>query len=136
MVVTDHLKRIRHFSTRHCGSAHDSQIFAESHLRAKLEEDFDENYPRVLLGDEGYSCTRILLTPIRNDRIVTDSQKQYNKAHKKTRVKVENAFGILKKRFPCLLYQMRCRKLSNVQTIIGKFNYFCLLIMQNFKINL
>ena len=119
MVVVDHLKRIRHFSSHHCGSAHDSRIFYESHLRAKLEREFDENQPRVLLGDEGYSCTPILLTPIRHDRVVDEHQKAYNRAHKRTRVRVEHAFGLLKKRFPALLYQLQCRILENAQAIIG-----------------
>ena len=120
MVVVDNLKRIRHFTSRHCGSAHDSKIFGESHLRAKLERDFDPEKPRVLIGDEGYRCLKFLLTPIREDRITTESQRNYNKALSRVRITVEHSFGILKKRFPALLYQMRCRKISNAQAIIGK----------------
>jgi hypothetical protein len=119
MVVVDHLKRIRHFTTRHCGSMHDARIFSESHQRANLDRNFDENRPRVLIGDEGYACSQIVLTPIRSDRIVDDHQKNYNKAHKRARVVVEHSFGILKKRFPALLYCLRCRNLENVQAIIG-----------------
>ncbi len=46
-------------------------------------------------------------------------QAQFNRAHKKTRVLIEHLFGILKKRFPALLYALRCRKIENVQAIIG-----------------
>jgi len=95
MVVVDHLKRIRYFTTRHCGSTHDARIFSESHLRANLERNFDNNNPRVLIGDEGFGCSRILLTPIRSDRIADEHQRNYNKAHKKARVVVEHSFGIL-----------------------------------------
>jgi len=74
MVVGDNKKRIRYFTARHVGSAHDARIFNESHLRAQLEREFDPDDPKVLLGDEGYSCSRILITPIRRDRIATPNQ--------------------------------------------------------------
>ena len=124
MVVVDHQMRIRHFTARHCGSAHDARIFKESTLRAKLVQDFDENQPRVLIGDEGYACTNVLITPIRADRIVNEAQSRFNKALRKARITVEHSFGILKKRFPVLLTQMRSRKLENVQAIIGDYNFF------------
>ena len=119
MVVCDHLKRIRYFTSRHCGSAHDSRIFNESHLRAQLENQFDPEDPLVLLGDEGYSCSRVLLTPIRHDRIATPSQAAYNAALKKIRVFIEHVFGMVKKCFPALLYELRCRKIANAQALIG-----------------
>ena len=37
---------------------------------------------------------------------------------------MEHAFGMLKKRFPALLYQLRCRNIDNTQAIIGKLLYF------------
>jgi len=120
MVVCDHLKRIRYFTSRHCGSAHDSKIFNESHLRAQLDGQFDPEDPLVLLGDEGYSCSRILITPIRQDRVSTPNQAAYNKALKKIRVLIEHVFGMVKKCFPALLYELRCRKLDNAQALIGK----------------
>jgi hypothetical protein len=119
LMVCDHLKRIRHFTSRHVGSTHDSRIFNESHLRVKLEQEFDENNPKVLLGDEGFPCSNILLTPIRQDRVLDEKQTRYNLAHKSTRIGVEHTFGILKKRFPALLYPLRCRKMSNVQALIA-----------------
>ncbi len=120
MVMVDHLKRIRHFTSRHSGSAHDARIFNESDLKAKLEQNFNPDHPKVVLGDEGYACSRVLLTPIRRDRVADQHQRNYNRSHKTTRVLVEHAFGMLKKRFPALLYQMRCRKLHNAQALICK----------------
>ena len=119
MMICDHKKRIRHFTSRHVGSAHDSRIFNESFVKAKLEENFDKNNPRVLIGDEGYPCTNILLTPIRSDRVSTRKEKKFNKALKKARIIIEHTFGILKKRFPALLYQLRCTKIENCQAIIA-----------------
>jgi len=123
------LKRIRHFTSRHAGSAHDARIFNESHLKARLEANFDPNSPKIILGDEGYACSRVLLTPIRRDRVADDHQRDYNRCHKKTRVSVEHAFGMIKKRFPALLYQLRCKKLLNAQAVIGK------LLIINFETN-
>ncbi len=59
MVVYDHLKRIRYFTSRHAGSSHDSRIFLESQLPQKMEELFQDDRPLVLLGDEGYGCCQV-----------------------------------------------------------------------------
>ncbi len=78
MLMVDHLKRIRHFISRHVGSAHDARIFNESHLKARLEPNFDPNSPKIILGDEGYACCRVLLTLIRRDHVADDNQRDYN----------------------------------------------------------
>ena len=96
MMVCDFKRRIRHFTCRHVGSAHNSRIFNESFLKANLESNFDNENPRVLIGDEGYPCTNILLTPIRSDRVITREEKKYNKALKKVRIIIEHTFGVLK----------------------------------------
>jgi len=119
LMVCDHLKRIRFFSSRHVGSTHDARIFNESHLRVKLEENFDAQNPKVLLGDEGFGCSPVLITPLRADRIENDQERKFNIAHKQTRIAIEHTFGILKKRFPALLYVLWCRNLANVQALIA-----------------
>jgi DDE superfamily endonuclease len=57
--------------------------------------------------------------------VVDEHQRNYNRAHKRARVTVEHCFGMLKKRFPALLYQLRSLKLSNVQAIIGNLIPHC-----------
>ena len=59
LVICDHLKRIRYFLSRHAGSTHDSKIFYKSYLRQTLESNFNPADPRVLIGDEGYGCTKV-----------------------------------------------------------------------------
>ena len=77
------------------------------------------------IGDEGFSCSETLLTIVRSAEVdkITDPAfllqvKAYNKALKQARVRIEHSFGLIKKRFPALLYQLRCSKISNVQAII------------------
>ena len=81
---------------------------------------------QYLIGDEGFSCTDTLLTVVRSAALekLTDQRKiaqvkAYNSALKKARVRVEQCFGMMKKRFPAILYQLRCKKIENVQRIIS-----------------
>ncbi|XP_059097702.1 uncharacterized protein LOC131892001 isoform X2 [Tigriopus californicus] len=125
MCVVDHVGKIRHFTCRHAGSAHDAKIFGESSLRAQLLADFDTERPLALLGDEGYGAEDVMLPPVRVQQMASapPAMRQkilaYNKIHKKTRIKVEHAFGVLKKRFPVLLYIIRSTKLANIQAIVS-----------------
>lgn len=85
------------------GSSHDSHIFDNSLVRARLENnEFEEMY---LLGDSGYPCRRYVLTPINNPE--TEAERRYNFAHIKTRNAIERTFGVLKRRFPCLSLGLR-----------------------------
>lgn len=68
-----------------------------------------------MLGDSGYACRSYLLTPVL--RPESAAEVRYNIAHKKTRVIVEQLFGVLKRRFPCLHYGLRT-KLSTTVAII------------------
>jgi hypothetical protein len=126
MCVVDHTGKFRYVTSRHCGSTHDAKAFGQSYLRANLVSRFDPKFPLALLGDEGYGCEDVLLTPVRQRQLdaernedLKEKMKKYNHLHRSTRVKVEHGFGIIKKRFPVLLYQIRCRKIENVQSLIS-----------------
>lgn len=54
----------------------------------------------LVSGDSGYPLQHCLLTPFANPETV--AEHRYNSSHAKTRVVVEQAFGILKSRFRCL----------------------------------
>ena len=59
----------------------------------------------MLIGDAGYACTSYLMTPLRFP--VTQKDRKYNVAHRKTRNVIERTFGVMKQRFKCLEIPLR-----------------------------
>ena len=51
------------------------------------------------MGDTAYPNLPYLLVPFKDKGHLTAAQKKYNTVHSAIRVKVENAFGLLKGRF-------------------------------------
>jgi len=97
--------------SRWYGSAHDATIFAHSRLCARFESgEFGRGY---LLGDAGYPSKPYLLTPISTP--ITAAEQRYNAAHILSRNVVERAFGVVKRRFPCLRYGLRVKVFSGAQ---------------------
>jgi hypothetical protein len=117
--------KIRYFTCRHAGSAHDAKIFGESFLHQILLNDFDLKNPIALMGDEAYAAEDVMLPPIRKTQLNNASPEmkakmiEYNRIHKKTRILVEHTFGVIKKRFPVLLSPIRSKTLENVQAIVS-----------------
>ncbi|KAL3220998.1 hypothetical protein MRX96_029702 [Rhipicephalus microplus] len=116
---------------RHCcrlpGSVDDSRIFDNSRLRVLYEEN---RVPGVLLGDAGYACQPYLFTPFSEPGPTDTPKGRYQKAEIKTRNVVERAFGVWKRRFPCLDMGMQ-HKAKNIMHIItacaALHNLACLL---------
>lgn len=79
------------------GSQHDSRIFQNSRLYTRYMKG---QLNGKLVGDSGYPALPFLLTPIGNPQ--TDDEEMYNIIHGRTRQIVERAYGIWKRRFPCL----------------------------------
>jgi hypothetical protein len=69
VVICDHLKRVRFFTNRHCGSAHDSRIWEETHLKSRLAARFSPRQLQHLIGDEGFACSDTLLTIVREQQL-------------------------------------------------------------------
>lgn len=86
------------------GSVHDSRIFQNSRLCARLE---NNEYDGILLGDSGYALKSYLLTPLPNPQ--TPPEKRHHYSHCRTRNTVERLFGIWKRRFPCLTATLRMK---------------------------
>lgn len=69
----------------------------------------------VFIGDSGYPCGSYLFTPFIEPR--NPGERNYNISHITTRVKVENLFGVWKRRFPIMAYGCRM-KLENILPVI------------------
>jgi len=113
-LVSDCTGYITNVVARWPGSVHDSTIFDNSHLRAKLESGQLKGY---LVGDGGYACRRYLLTPVANP--VNPAENAYNNAHAVARNCIERTNGILKRRFPALKYGMRLRVDNTLPVIVA-----------------
>lgn len=80
---------------------HDARIFALSPISDRLPTVCQQRYH--ILGDAAYPIREYLLTPYRHVGNITAKQRRYNIKHAQTRVKIENAFGLLKTRFRQLM---------------------------------
>lgn len=110
-MITDAKMVVINIVARWPGSTHDSRIFANSRLNDYLANMQHRGY---LVGDSGYPCLPYLMTPLRNPK--TDPERRYNRAHARTRNVVERTYGLMKRRFPCLLHLRS--KLENSKAVI------------------
>ena len=79
------------------GSSHDAFVWGNCQLADELDHGQVKGW---LLGDSAYPLRPWILTTFTNP--VTRPQRRYNSAHCKTRVRVEQMFGIWKSRFRCV----------------------------------
>ena len=100
------------------GSTHDARIWDNSVVQRQLDDHFQQ-HRGLILGDAGYACTNALLTPLREGQARSQAERDYNKAHKKTRGIIEHSFGILKKKFPCLSMGLRFSPTRCGNTIVA-----------------
>ena len=85
-IIDDNL-RFTYFSCKYPGNAHDSRVYNESRLKAKLQETYNPDKPRHLMGDKGYNLQNTMLVPVREDQVQTRAQRLFNIALSKFRVK-------------------------------------------------
>lgn len=95
--VCDYKGKFINMVVKHPGSAHDSFILQDSSLWTHMENNESVGF---ILGDSAYPCRKWLMTPLPNAD--SQSEKRYNYAHKRTRVLIENSFGVWKRRFAAL----------------------------------
>ena len=102
--ICDHELKLTNVDVRWPGSTHDSRIFDKSNICAKFERRVING---ILLGDNGYLLRPCLITPVLTSN--SREERRFNFALCFTRVKIENVFGILKRRFPWLRrYRHNC----------------------------
>nr|CAG8508278.1 12207_t:CDS:2 [Entrophospora candida] len=92
------------------GSSHDSRIFLNSPIYHQINNSINNLDGRYmipsqfhLLGDGGYPNLNWILTPYRDNGSLTRQETYFNLCHSRTRIKVEQSFGLLKSRWRCLL---------------------------------
>ncbi|KAL7634679.1 UNVERIFIED_CONTAM: hypothetical protein RMT77_015056 [Armadillidium vulgare] len=83
------------------GSVHDARVLRNSSLNHRMEEGWRPHPEGVILGDSAYPLKDWLIPP-RYNNPEDNAYRRFNHAHKRTRRLIENAFGILKEKFPCL----------------------------------
>ncbi|XP_060581016.1 putative nuclease HARBI1 [Ruditapes philippinarum] len=113
-MVCDSRFRVTNVVAKWPGSVHDSRIFRESELCRKFENGEKDG---LLLGDSGYPCKKYLMTPYMNPQ--TAAQERFNSSLTKTRVTVEQTFGVMKRRFPCLSYGLKVKTCHTPQAIVS-----------------
>lgn len=101
------------------GSTHDSRIFDNSRLRARLElglesGDLDSSW---LVGDGGYACRDYLLTTFRSP--TTRAKMEYNLSHARTRNVIERVFGVWKNTFQVLRTGLTTKRETSMNIIVA-----------------
>ncbi|XP_048756388.2 putative nuclease HARBI1 [Ostrea edulis] len=110
--ICDHELMLTSLVARWSGSTHDSRIFQNNNICARLER---REIQGIIIGDNGYPLRPYLITPLLTCR--NREERRFNFALCNARVKIENVFGIWKRRFPCLRQQLRL-KLSTSLLVI------------------
>ncbi|KAK5650081.1 hypothetical protein RI129_001823 [Pyrocoelia pectoralis] len=112
--VCDSTLKVQDIVCRWPGSSHDSTIFKNSRLRARMENrEFGED--SILLGDSGYAVKKYLITPLQNPQ--TRAEHLFNESQIRTRNPIERCFGVIKRRFPVLAIGIRLN-IQKVEAIV------------------
>ncbi|CAB4411933.1 unnamed protein product [Rhizophagus irregularis] len=105
--VVDHKKSFLDICISWPGSTHDSRILVNSNLYNKFNNLVTTFNNKYILGDGGYLNLSWLIVPYKDiGRGLIQKQTYFNRKHSQTRIKVEQAFGLLKGRWRCLLHNL------------------------------
>nr|XP_015839411.1 PREDICTED: uncharacterized protein LOC103312416 [Tribolium castaneum] len=95
--VCDHTIAFTNVYTGEAGSIHDYTLYRRSVQIQNGNIMFHgDNYMLIELT---YKLSTRLIVPFKNNSLLTARQRQFNKFHSSKRVKIENAFALLKERF-------------------------------------
>ena len=127
--VVDYKKKFLDIYVGWPGSTHDSRVLINSRLYNKFnnQNNLLPNYfnNKYILGDGGYPNLSWLIVPYKDiGRGLTQQQTYFNLKHFQTRIKVEQAFGLLKGRWRCLLQNLEI-SFEIVSYIITAFHNIC-----------
>ena len=115
-VVCDSMKIFTNVVAKWPGSVHDSRVFENSKLCQNFQN--GQYAGGMLIGDQGYALSRHMLIPF-SSATKTRDQNRFNGRHSKTRVVIENAFGMLKRRFPVLHMENRMKAQKVCKVVVA-----------------
>ncbi|XP_032675599.1 putative nuclease HARBI1 [Odontomachus brunneus] len=99
--ICDAKKRFLDVFTGTSSKIHDARVFNLSFIKTMLPNICGNEWH--ILGDAAYPLTKYLITPYRDYGNLTEEQRNFNYKFSVCRVKIENAFGLLKARFRQLI---------------------------------
>ncbi|XP_050337927.1 uncharacterized protein LOC126764177 [Bactrocera neohumeralis] len=112
------------------GRCHDASIWRNSPIRQAIINKTLKISPQYhLLGDGAYPLETFLMVPYKDNGYLTQEQKRFNYVLSSTRVIIEQAFGILKKKFRILNY------LEIQNLILAKHIIMACMVLHNFIID-
>ncbi|KAL1477841.1 hypothetical protein MTO96_035430 [Rhipicephalus appendiculatus] len=85
------------------GRCHDANVFELSFVSAELPVICEAGRFHII-ADAAYPLREFVMTPYRDHGHMTGEEKRFNYRLSRTRVRIENAFGVLKNRFRQLLF--------------------------------
>ncbi|GES92551.1 putative nuclease HARBI1 [Rhizophagus clarus] len=99
--VVDHKRKFLDICVGWPGSTHDSRILINSNLYNKFNNQVTTHLNnKYILGDGRYPNLSWLIVPYKDiGRGLTQEQTYFNRKHSQTRIKVKQAFGLLKGRW-------------------------------------
>ena len=113
-VICDHPGKFTNIVASLPGGAHGSRILRTSRIWDLMESGQIDGF---ILGDSGYPCRRWLMTQLLNPQTVPE--RNYNSAHKRTRVLIEQTIGRWKRRFHTLHLESRLRNPEDTCKVIA-----------------
>ncbi|XP_054744524.1 putative nuclease HARBI1 [Anastrepha obliqua] len=112
------------------GSCHDANVWTNSPIfQAIISGELQLAPSAVILGDSAYPISQFLMIPHRDNGHLSREQKTFNARLNSTRVFIEQAFGIFKKKFKILNY-IEASSIKATSNVI-----FACAILHNFIIN-
>lgn len=133
--LVDHQYMFQDFDVGWPGKCHDSFVFQNSKLHAKLENGTcfppltktiqGVDIPVLIVADSAYSLSRNVMKPF-PEGVARGPQLQFNACLSRARIHVEHAFGRLKGRWRCLM------KRNDSQTTNIKFVVAACIVLHNF----
>ncbi|XP_018566981.1 putative nuclease HARBI1 [Anoplophora glabripennis] len=110
------------------GSMHDARMWQESPLYEKLSSFNFIPANSHLLGDSAYPIKTFIMVPFKDNGHLTQRQRNYNMCLSKTRVVIEQAFGMLKGCWRRLKF-LNMYRLQNM-----KYMIICACILHNIRL--